>query len=457
MSATAKGASSGSHSLLEQRPLSAIVTLAAPTTAVMLIAAASNALSTYFVSLLGDESIAAVSLVFPISMIVTTVMAGGLGTGVASAVARALGAGRVAEAGALAEHALALAAVLAVLFTALLETGAAAAFRAMGGEGEVLRQATLFGRTLFAGLALMFLANTCDSIMRGEGNVRTPAMCATLSLGLQIVLTPLFMFTAGLGLIGAPLGTLTGILIGVIPRVIYVFRGYGAVHPRLLPRTLARRHFADILRVGLPASLAAALNYVSLIVLTGILARFGNAHLAAYGLGTRFGFLLFALGYGVAVATVTLVGMATGAHRPDLANRYVRNTALLVAGVIAVPAAVVTWHPSIWLGIFTDSLDIHQVGAQYFRFIGPSYVFAVAAMVFASAFQGLGKATIPLAVVIIRVVLVVGAALALTSALGRGATAVFIVIAAGNLFSSLSLGWLLRIQITRHRTESTGQ
>src|SRR5262245_11735277 len=102
--------------LLLVSPLRAIVRLAAPTTLVMLIAATSNVLYTYFVSRLGADAIAAVSLIFPISLLALTAMAGGLGAGAASAVARALGAGRRLNAQAVAEHALSLSAALGVAF-----------------------------------------------------------------------------------------------------------------------------------------------------------------------------------------------------------------------------------------------------------------------------------------------------------------------------------------------------
>ncbi len=435
--------------LLGQGPLRAIVNLAAPTTAVMLIAAVSNVLHTYFVSRLGSEAIAAVSLVFPISLIMVTVMTGGFGTGVASGVARALGAGRVVEARAVAEHALLTTAVAAVIFTAALEFGSDALFRTMGGEGEVLRQATLFARTLFAGLAITFFVGTFDSIMRGEGNVRIPSICAGASLGLQIALTPLFMFVVGLGLVGAPLATLTGQLIGAVPRARYIFGGGGAVRPRVLPRRLAWRHFAEILRVGVPASLAALLNYIALMVLTGTFARFDSSHLAAYGLGTRLDFLLFSLGYGGAVASLTLVGMATGAGRPDLVRQYVGRTVAAVVGVVALPVALITWRPALWLDLFTADAAIHRVGTLYFRTIGPTYVFTVSAMVLGSSFQGLGKPALPLVVTIVRVTGVVGTAILFTRFWGFGATSVLLLIAAGNIFSCLSMAVLFRGALRR--------
>src|SRR5215813_2907493 len=79
--------------LLEVAPLSAVMELAAPTTVVMAVAAVSNVVYTYFVSRLGTDAIAAVSLVFPVSLLAITAMGGGIGAGASSAVARALGAG----------------------------------------------------------------------------------------------------------------------------------------------------------------------------------------------------------------------------------------------------------------------------------------------------------------------------------------------------------------------------
>jgi putative MATE family efflux protein len=430
--------------LLAQPPLRAIAALAAPTTAVMMMAAISNVLHTYFVSRLGDDAIAAVALVFPIALILMTVISGGMGAGVASGIARALGAGRAVDACAVAEHAVAITTLLSIVGTIATELGGTVLFSAMGGRGAVLEQATLFARVLFGGMLITFTVGTFDSILRGSGNVRVPALCSTLSLALQIALTPLFMFVVGLGLIGAPLATLTGQFIGLVPRLVYVFGGRAAFHPRLLPRRLSRVHAVEILRVGVPASLAAGLNYVALIILTAMVARYGNHYLAAYGLGTRLDFLLFTLGFGVATAGLTLVGMAVGAGRNDLVARYVVQSSLLVAAVVAIPAALVTWQPSLWLGLFSSATDIEAVGASYFRWVGPSYVFVVISMVVASAFQGLGRATVPLTVMGARVVIVVAAAVVATRIFGMTAEAVFAIIAAGNVCGCLALAALFR-------------
>src|SRR5712691_10034040 len=98
--------------LMGMAPFAAIVRLAAPTTIVMVVAAVSNVVYTYFVSRLGVEAIGAVSLVFPVSILAITTMVGGIGAGASSAMARALGAERQSAAAALAGQALVLSGVI---------------------------------------------------------------------------------------------------------------------------------------------------------------------------------------------------------------------------------------------------------------------------------------------------------------------------------------------------------
>src|SRR6185295_5404797 len=123
--------------LLAMAPLAAVLRLAAPTTLVMAVSAVSNVVYTYFVSRLGADAIAAVSVVFPISLLAITAMGGGIGAGAASAVARALGAGRRTEAARTSWHALALAVAIGVLFGLTTLVAAPTILRLMGARDRV--------------------------------------------------------------------------------------------------------------------------------------------------------------------------------------------------------------------------------------------------------------------------------------------------------------------------------
>jgi len=316
--------------------------------------------------------------------------------------------------------------------------------------------ATLFARVLFGGAAITFLGSMFDSVMRGEGNVRVPAVWSTTSLVLQIGCTPLFMFGFGWGLEGAALAMLACQLAATVPRALWVLGGRGLVRPAFrLPRfTLAP--VREILRVGVPAALSTSISNVGLMALTAVVTRLGPADLAAYGLGTRLDFLLMSFGYGLAAAVLTLVGMATGANRHDRVRAFVNRAAAITVVLLGVPGLLLCWRPALWLGLFTDDAGIHAVGAQYFHIIGPSYAFVGVSMVIAFAFQGLGRATIPLAWMIARVVAVLAAAVVCTHALGLGERAVFTTIAMGNLASAAGLVALFFLTERRMRVTQPG-
>jgi MATE family, multidrug efflux pump len=425
--------------LLAMAPLAAVLRLAAPTTLVMVVAAVSNVVYTYFVSRLGVDAIGAVSLVFPVSLLAITAMGGGIGAGASSAVARALGGGRRSDAAALAGQALLLSVVIGIGFGLVVLVSAPALFRMMGARGAVHASATLFARIVFGGAAITFLGGMFDSVMRGEGNVRVPAVWSTTSLVLQMGCTPLFMFALGWGLPGAALAMLACQLVATVARAVWVLGGRGMVRPAFWLRRFTLAPAREILRVGVPAALSTSVSNVGLMALTAVVARLGEADLAAYGLGTRLDFLLMSFGYGFGAAALTLVGMATGARRLERVRPLVTRAAAITIALLAVPGLLLCWRPALWLGLFTDDPGIHSVGAQYFRIIGPSYPFIGISMVIAFAFQGLGRATIPLAWMLVRTVGVIVTALVCTHALGLGERAVFTTIAAGNVVSAAGM------------------
>src|SRR5260370_32093733 len=75
-----------------------LLRLAGPTVLVLVVQTLVSVAETYFVSFLGTDALAGVALVFPVLMLMTMMSNGGIGGGVASAIARALGGGRRQEA-----------------------------------------------------------------------------------------------------------------------------------------------------------------------------------------------------------------------------------------------------------------------------------------------------------------------------------------------------------------------
>src|SRR5262252_4788369 len=102
--------------LLEEPIASTLVRIAWPVLVVLALQTFVGIAETYFVSFLGTSAIAGVALVFPLFMLMTMMSNGGIGGGVSSAVARALGAGKRRDAEALVAHAVVLGALFGATF-----------------------------------------------------------------------------------------------------------------------------------------------------------------------------------------------------------------------------------------------------------------------------------------------------------------------------------------------------
>src|ERR1700756_2271525 len=114
-----------------------LIRLAWPNILIMLAQASTGLIETWWVSHLGTDALAGMALVFPPVMLMQMVSAGAMGGGISSAVARALGAGRRADADALVLHAVVINVALGAFFSIVMLVFGPSIYRALGGtEGE---------------------------------------------------------------------------------------------------------------------------------------------------------------------------------------------------------------------------------------------------------------------------------------------------------------------------------
>src|SRR5882672_6584882 len=142
--------------LLEAPILSTLLRLAAPNIGEAVARITFLTADALFVSSLGSDALAAVAVVFPLFLILQTATASGIGSGVSSAIGRALGAGEHARATSLAGVAVAIALIGAGLTTALLVIEGPSLYAAMGLTGRPLEMAVLYGGVMFGGAGFVW-------------------------------------------------------------------------------------------------------------------------------------------------------------------------------------------------------------------------------------------------------------------------------------------------------------
>jgi hypothetical protein len=109
----------------------------------------------------------------------------------------ALGAGRRADADALALHALIIGLVFGLVFTIALILGGEPLYAAMGGSGGSLAAAKIYSHVIFSGAVLVWLFNSLANVIRGTGNMAFPALVTGAGVVVLIPLSPCLIFGLG--------------------------------------------------------------------------------------------------------------------------------------------------------------------------------------------------------------------------------------------------------------------
>ena len=378
----------------------------------MLAQAASGLIETWFIGKLGTDALAGMALVFPVVMLMQMMSAGAMGGGIASAIARALGARRKADADALVLHAIVIGLFFSLVFTAALLVGGRWLYGWMGGTGASLDAAMTYSNAVFAGASLIWLTNCLAAAVRGTGNMAVPAIVTLAGVVLLVPLSPLLIF--GWGPVPA-----FGVLGGALALLIY-FGGCSVALAWYLwsPRSLLRPLwsgvqwrwplFRDILRVGLVAAVSTVATNVTIACCTALVGRFGPAAIAGYGTGARLEYLLVPLVFGLGGPLVAMVGTCIGAGERERALRATwigAGIATALAEAVGLAAAA---FPYPWLRLFDSDPAMLEAGATYLRVVGPTYGFFGLGLLLYFASQGAGRLQWPVLGNVVR--LLVGAA-----------------------------------------------
>jgi len=430
------------NALLEGPPVPTLVRLAWPVFVVLALQTAVGVAETYFVSTLGTDAVAGVTLVLPIVMLMVTMSNGGIGGGVASAVARALGAQRRAQAQALVVHGLVIGAAFGAAFSALIWLGGPTIFRLLGGRDVALENALTYANLVFAAAIPSWVANLLAASLRGAGNVRTPALVSAATSLVGLVASPVLIFgwgivpafgVAGAGLAVAGINTATAL-------ILMLHMASRNADLRLRPCRLETRLFADILRVGMPSALGTIVANLTVVLATGYAGRYGAASIAGYGLASRIDYLLIPLFFALGSATLTMVGTSVGARRMDRARQAAWAGVSMSASLALVIGGVAAVLPAPWMHLFSADPAVVAVGTAYLVRVGPTYVFFGVGMAIYFASQGMGRMAWPLAAGLVRVAVVGLGGLAWTVVRGGDIEGVFWIIAAGYVaFGGISL------------------
>lgn len=452
LESTAASARSSRTRLMLEAPIGpTLAKLAAPNVLSMFVLAAQIISEAYFASLLGVTALAGLALVFPLVMLVQMLSAGAVGGAISASVARALGGADVGRGASVTIAGWTIAVSLAVIVAVLVTLFGTQFFRLLGGGGEAVAAATTYALIFFPGCVAIWLCNASLSVIRGTGNMKMPAIVLLLVSIISIPLSGGLAFGWGplpaLGMAGLPLGVVLAFALGGLIAIGYIISGSTGLGFRGAFRRLNFGIFNDILIVGGLGSINPVLTTVTIIMMTGLVGRYGEEALVGYGLGARLEFLMIPVIFGIGAAMTAMVGANIGAGRTDRALRIAWTGSLAAAGIVGSIGLLLAVFPDLWLGMFLDPSNTTALdaGRSYFRLVAPFYAFFGLGLALYFASQGAGRMIWPLISSLSRMAVALLGALILTTYTNMRVEGIFAAIGC----SMLAFGLIIALAIRR--------
>jgi len=365
---------------------------------------------TSYIGRLGVESLAAMALVSPFVILTMTMSGGAMGGGVASSIARALGAGDIDRASRLATHALLIGLCFGIAFMLFMLTLGSTLLALLGGRGNVLAQAVSYVEIFFGGAVVPWLMNTLAGILRGTGNMKLPSAMILSSALCQIILGGALGLGFGpipqFGMRGVASGSLIAYSISLSVMGWYLFSGRARIAPGFRGLRIKAAMLSDILKVGVIACFSPLQGVLTISLFTHMLAGFGTAVLAGYGIGARLEFMLTSIAFSVGIASVPMVGMSIGAGRIARARRIAWIAGAVSFVSVGALASIIAVFPDIWVRLFTDDAGVREASRQYLSTAAPCYAFIGLATSMYFSSQGAAKVLGPVLAQTARLVLI---------------------------------------------------
>jgi putative MATE family efflux protein len=409
----------------------------------------------FFLGRIGTDALAGASLAFPWIMLILQTTNSGMGAGVSSAVARALGANKRDRADDLVFHAFLLALALAAIFSTVMLLAAPYIFQLMGGRAMMLTDALSYANVAFGGALSITILNLLGNAVRGTGNMSLHAGVLVGCVVAHIAMSPILIFGWGpfpaLGPAGAGWGLVIPFAVGSLIMIAYLRSSRSLVRLTFRGRIPRWELFADVLKVGVPGLINTAITNLSVVVLTGIAGQFGPEAAIGYAMGARLEYIMQPIAFGFGTAIVAMVGTNWGAKQYDRARQIAWMGAGIIAAVCGLLGVIVAVQPSLWLGLFSDSAEVERIGALYLRIVGPVYVCFGLGFGLFFASQGFGRGFAAMSVNAARLVVTASAGLVAVYALGLGIASLFAAVAVGFALYAL----LLVYAVVRVKPDST--
>lgn len=363
-----------------QQKLQLVVYLSLPSIMAQLTSTLMSYIDASMVGRLGNNASAAIGLVASSTWFFSALSIS-LASGYSIQVAQYIGACEYKKAAEVLKHSyiVVLGASLAIGLVGVLVSGPLPAW--LDGDEIIRADASNYFRIFALSVPLIAFNRLAASMLQCSGDMKTPGILNSLMCVLDVIMNVFFIYVAGLGVIGAALGTASAELI-VAGMMFYALQyktpilhegdGEGFVWNPFYVR--------KAFQIAIPLALDRLVTNGAYIVTTKIAAPLGVTAVAANSFAVTAEGLCYMPGFGIADAAVTLVGQSVGAGRKDVTWSFAKITVIFGMLVMTVSGTLLYVFAPFLIGIMSPDAEICALGARVLRieaFAEPLYAASI--------------------------------------------------------------------------------
>lgn len=378
----------------------------------MLLTALYNIVDSFFVAQMkgvGDEAVTALTLAFPIQMMLTS-LAVGTGVGLGAVLSRFLGAGEEDKANRTAGNAMLLYACyfgLACLFGLF---AVPAYLRGQTSDPKVLAFGTTYLQIITCCSFAMMCEKCFEKLLQATGKTAYSMFGQLTGSVLNMILDPFFIFgwcgLPALGVKGAAIATIIGQCCAVIVSANLHFRRNKEVRIRLQDLRPDFEILGRILKIGAPAILIQSLTSVMTYGMNLILKGVSTAAVTAYGIYFKLQNFILMPAYGLNNAAVPIVGYNYGARQFTRIKQSIRYGLAGISAIMLFGLLLFQLAAAPIVSVFNLSPSVTQISINALKIISFGFIFAGVNILLQGVCQALGSGLISLFITLIRLVLI---------------------------------------------------
>lgn len=351
----------------------------------------------------GKNALAAVGTSFP-AMFLLVALVMGLTMGASVVVSQLFGAGDLKKMRRALSTAFIFLLICALSLTLIGILAARSLLLLLKTPPEIIDDASIYLKIIFAGLLFMFLYNTIAAFLRALGDSRTPLYFLIISSLLNMGLDLLFVLRFKMGVAGVGWATVISQAVSVILCIIYIYKRVELL--RLKPRDLIfdRELFALSVRLGIPASIQQTVVSFGMIAVQGLVNSFGSVTMAAYTAAARIDSIAMMpiMNLGLAVSTFTAQNIGAG-NLERVRRGYRRTLAMVAACCVATSAVILLFGPKL-IELFIDAREVEVIaqGNDYITVVSFFYILLGLLFVTNGVLRGSGDMIVSMASTIVN-------------------------------------------------------